>query len=195
MGTDTVDLHRGSVDVFGARVHAIGADQWDLPTPCSGWTVRDLVNHVVGEDLWCVPLLRGGTIAEVGDRFDGDVLGDDAVATWDAAARDALVAVAVPGAMEATAHLSFGDVPGEEYTLQLFADHLLHGWDLARATGGDEVLPAELVEACAAWFAEREELYRQAGAIGARAPLADDASAQDRLLAAFGRDPAAPVRS
>ncbi|HWC67708.1 MAG TPA: TIGR03086 family metal-binding protein [Acidimicrobiales bacterium] len=186
---ETPELFRAAVDVFGQHVHAIVPDQWHLPTPCPEWDVRELVNHVTGEDLWCVPLFAGSTIADVGDRFDGDVLGDDPVATWDAAAADAIAAVAAPGAMDVTTHLSFGDVPGREYTMQLFADHLIHGWDLARAIGADEALPDELVDALATWFADREELYRGAGVIGPKVAAADGASAQDRLLAAFGRTP------
>jgi uncharacterized protein (TIGR03086 family) len=186
---ETPELFRAAVGVFGQRVHAIAEDQWQLPTPCPDWNVRELVNHVTGEDLWCVPLLAESTIAEVGDRFDGDVLGDDPFATWDTAAAAAVAAVAAPGAMDVTTHLSFGDVPGREYTMQLFADHLVHGWDLARAIGADETLPGELVDALATWFADREELYRGAGAIGPKIELAEGANAQDRLLAAFGRTP------
>src|SRR3954465_5133112 len=79
MDLDT--LYRRTVDVWTDRVKGVGPDQWDGPTPCSGWSVRELINHVVGEDLWTVPLVGGSTIEEVGDRFDGDVLGDDPVGT------------------------------------------------------------------------------------------------------------------
>jgi hypothetical protein len=72
---------------------------------------------------------------------------------------------------------------------QLFADHLIHGWDLAVGTGGDRTLDPESVQACLAWFEGREEMYRAGGAIGPRVDVASDATAQDRLLAAFGRDP------
>ena len=57
----------------------VGEDQWGAPTPCADWDVRELVNHVAGEDLWTAPLLEGSTIEEVGDRFDGDLLGDDPI--------------------------------------------------------------------------------------------------------------------
>ena len=56
-----------------------------------------------------------------------------------------------------TVHLSFGDVPAEEYAHQLAADHMIHGWDLAVATGGDTSMDPELVEALAAWFAGNED--------------------------------------
>ena len=74
-----------AVAEFDARVRQIGDHQWQAPTPDEDWSVRDLVNHLVGEDLWAPPLLAGSTIAEVGDRFDGDVLGADPQAAWTAA--------------------------------------------------------------------------------------------------------------
>ncbi len=151
--------------------------------------MRELVNHVVGENVWTPPLFAGTTVAEVGDRFDGDLLGDDPVAAWDASAGEALAAVGAPGAMERTVHLSFGDLPGNEYASQLFADYLVHGWDLATAVGGNTRLDPDLVIACTEWFASVEEAYRSAGAIGARPGLPPDADPQTVLLAMFGRAP------
>ena len=58
------------------------------------WTVRDLANHVTNENLWTVPLIKGSTMDEVGDRFDGDVLGDDPIGSALAAARAAVTAMA-----------------------------------------------------------------------------------------------------
>ena len=63
----------------------------------------------------------------------------------------------------------------------------MHGWDLAAATGGDTRFDPEVVAAIADWFAEREELYRGAGAIGAAERKTGDP--QDDLIASFGRDP------
>ena len=73
--------------------------------------------------------------------------------------------------MDRIVHLSFGDFPGSEYTLQLFADHLIHAWDLARGVGADEHLDEKLVTSCATWFEAVEEAYRGAGAIAARPPV------------------------
>ena len=179
-------MRRGAQE-FGARVAQISAGQWAAATPCSDWTVRDLVSHLVSEDLWAVPLFAGSTISEVGNRFDGDVLGADPPGSWASASARAVEAAAEPGAMERTVHLSFGDFPGREYAMQLFADHLIHAWDLARAIGADDRLDAELVGACATWFAGMEDGYRSAGAVGARPPVPDSADPQARLLAMFGR--------
>ena len=176
-----------AVAEFDARVGQIGDHQWQAPTPDEDWTVRDLVNHVVGEDLWAPPLLAGSTIAEVGDRFDGDVVGADPKAAWAAASAGAVRAAGEDGAMDRIVHLSFGDFPGREYALQLLADHLIHAWDLARAIGTDERLDAMLVASCATWFDAVEDAYRSAGAIAPRPPVPGDADAQTVLLARFGR--------
>lgn len=183
---DVPELYRRASAEFTRRAHGIG-DRWTAPTPCQGWDVRQLVHHLVEEERWAPPLFAGETIDEVGERLDGDLLGADAVASLEDAAAAALDAVQDAGAMQRTVHLSFGDVPGEEYALQLAADHLVHAWDLARATGGDEELDPDAVAAVREWFADREALYREAGAIGPRVLVPSDAGPQDDLLARFGR--------
>lgn len=186
---DIVELHRAASERFGSLVRAVRPEQWSDPTPCAEWTVRDLVGHLVYENLWTVPLLSGATLEEVGDRFEGDVLGGDPVGAYTDAASAAIAAVAADGALDGTVHLSYGPESALEYTWQLFTDHLVHGWDLARAIGADETIPAPLVRACSLWFASHEDLYRSAGAVGPRIPLPrEDADEQARLLAAFGRD-------
>jgi uncharacterized protein (TIGR03086 family) len=185
-----VDLYRRSLVEFTERVRQVRPEQWSAPTPCADWDVRALVNHVVGEQRWTVPLFEGATIAEVGDRFDGDLLGNDPIGSAVEAAGQADAAVAQPGVVDRTVQLSFGPTPAEEYIWQLLADHVVHGWDVAAAIGAGQRLDPELVQASAKWFAEREDMYRQGGAIGPRVELPPDADDQDRLLAAFGRDPA-----
>lgn len=180
-------LYLQSCDVFDVRVRSVADDQWSAPTPCTDWSVRDLVNHVVVEDLWLPPLLDGKTVADVGDTFAGDQLGTDPVAAWSRAVDRARAAAAEPGAEGRTVHLSYGDEKASEYLMQMFTDHLIHAWDLAAATGGDTELPAELVDACAVWFADRESTYRSGGAVGDRVPVNPGVDPQTRLLAAFGR--------
>jgi uncharacterized protein (TIGR03086 family) len=184
---DLNTLYHRTVESWADRVNAVRPDQWDNPTPCREWSVRELTNHVTGEDLWTPPLMQGSTIEEVGDRFDGDLLGNDPIRASLGAAREAIRAVADSLRDGGTVHLSYGEEKMEEYVHQLAADHLVHGWDLAVATGGDRRLDPSLVHAVAAWFADREELYRAAGAIGAAAT--PTGLPQGDLLAAFGRDP------
>ena len=179
-------LHRRAVEHWVARVAAVNDDDWGDPTPCAAWSVRDLVNHVVAEELWTAPLLRGRTIDEVGSQFDGDVLGANPLVTARTAADAALADVDEMVPVGGRVHLSYGETDMAEYVRQLCADHLIHGWDLAAATGGDTSMDPELVAEVAAWFAERETLYRGAGVVGPRQSGA--ACPQSELLAGFGRD-------
>lgn len=178
-------FHR-TVECWADHVNGVDAGLWDAPTPCAEWRVRDLVNHVAGEDLWTVPLMEGSTIVDVGDRFDGDILGDDPIRAALAAASGATSAVAAMLPERATVHLSYGEEKAGEYVRQLAADHLVHAWDLAVATGQDTRLDPHLVAEVAAWFADREDLYRASGVVGARPGAGGDP--QSDLLAAFGRD-------
>jgi uncharacterized protein (TIGR03086 family) len=185
---DLNTLYHRTVECWADRVNAVPAERWDAPTPCRDWSVRDLTNHVVGEDRWTIPLMRGRTIADVGDSLDGDLLGDDPARSALDAAKEATTVVAevLPGG--GTVQLSYGEERMEEYVHQLAADHLVHSWDLAVATGGDPRLDPHLVAEVAAWYADREELYRGAGAVGPRAM--SHGGAQADLLSAFGRDAA-----
>jgi uncharacterized protein (TIGR03086 family) len=109
------------------------------------------------------------------------------VATWEQAVAEARAAI---GAADpaTTVHLSYGDRTAAEYVNEVGTDVLIHTWDLARAVGADERLPADLVAQVAEWFPAAEELWRSAGVIAARPAVPDDADAQTKLLAMFGRD-------
>jgi uncharacterized protein (TIGR03086 family) len=189
---DVPELYRRASTGFAARVHGI-AGRWAAPTPCADWDVRALVRHVVEEEHWAPHLLAGQTIAQVGDQLAGDLLGIDPISAYDAAAAAAEAAVAEPEAMHRTVHLSFGDVPGSEYAMQLAADHLVHTWDLAVALDLDPTLDHEAVAAVHTWFGPMEDTYRGAGLIGPRTQLPAGSGQQDELLAMFGRTPVMPA--
>lgn len=187
ISVDVRQFHRAAVERFSERVDGVPDDAWTQPTPCADWDVRALVNHVVGENLWMVPLLGGSTVADVGSALDGDLLGTDPKAAWHSSVGPALEAVERTP-LDQTVHLSFGDFPASEYLWQLTTDVLIHGWDLARATGQEEEMPAHLVEACSRWFDNVEDAYRGAGAIGAKVDVSSDDPAAV-LLGRFGRTP------
>jgi uncharacterized protein (TIGR03086 family) len=182
---ELIEQYRRSVAGFTERLAQVRPDQWSAPTPCAEWDVRALVNHIVYEERWMPPLFGGATIAEVGDRFEGDLLGSNPVVSAAEAAREAEAAVE----LDRTVHLSFGDLPGSEYLRQLIADHLVHAWDLAAAIGADRALDPEVVRDCARWYADQEDAYRSSGAVGPRVSVPSSAGEQDRLIGAFGRDP------
>ena len=183
---DLVSLYTSTVRTWLSKVAAVEADQWELPTPCQDWNVRELVNHVVGEDLWTVPLLDGKSVADVGDAFEGDLLGSEPVARAQAVGVAAIdsAAAAVPGG--GAVYLSYGEDSIDNYVHQLAADHLVHGWDLAAATGQERDLDRQEVAGVAVWFADWEEAYRSSGVVGPR--TTSGGNPQSDLLAGFGRD-------
>src|SRR5438477_2611737 len=125
------EFHARALDATRAFVARINDDQWNAPTPNSDWDVRELLNHVVGGNLWVAPLVEGKSIEEVGDRYDGDILGDDPVAAYEQSAKEAAAAVNAPGAMQASCAVAYGPVPGAVYVGHRFIDLVIHGWDLA----------------------------------------------------------------
>ncbi len=57
--SDLLELFNLGLAEFGKRVRRVGADQWTAATPCSEWDVRTLVDHVVDEQVWAPPLMAG----------------------------------------------------------------------------------------------------------------------------------------
>ena len=86
-------------------------------------------------------------------------------------------------------HLSYGDRSAADYCREMILDLVVHGWDLGRATGGDERLDPELVAMAYDYIAPVAELWRQAGAFGPAVPVPEGADQQTRLLALVGRHP------
>ena len=185
--TDIAELHAQALDATGRVVAGIPPGRWHAGTPCQGWDVRALLNHVVAGNLWAAELAAGGTIERVGDRFDGDVLGPDPARSYDRSAAAAAAAFRRPGALEAPCAVSYGPVPGSVYAGHRFLDVFIHGWDLAAATGQDTTLDPGLMEACREVIEPQLELFRQAGAIGEALPAGPAATTQTRFLAALGR--------
>jgi uncharacterized protein (TIGR03086 family) len=186
---DLADVHARALRATGLLVAAVGSDQWANPTPCDDWDVRTLVNHVVSGNWWAGELAAGKTIEEVGDRLDGDVLGDDPAAAYESSAVVAEAVFRAPGAMDAMCAVSYGPVPGSVYAGHRFIDVLVHGWDLAKGTGQGTTLDAELAEACWAVVEPQAELLRGSGAFDTDVAAPEGADTQTRLLAALGRRP------
>ncbi|MFH8366851.1 TIGR03086 family metal-binding protein [Streptomyces sp. NPDC018031] len=185
---ETLTRYGQALDLFSDRVHAARPDQWDAPTPCTEWSVRDLVNHLTVEQLWVPPLVQDGrTTEDLGDAFDGDVLGEDPVAAWDRAAAAAREAFAAPGALDRTVGLSYGDTSAEDYCSQMTADAVVHGWDLARAVGADERIPDELLAFTAREVTPYAGDLAQTGLFAAPVEPPPGADAQTALLALLGR--------
>jgi uncharacterized protein (TIGR03086 family) len=185
--TDIAKLHAQALDATGRIVRGVPADRWHAATPCVGWDARALVNHLVSGNLWAGELAAGGTIERVGTRLDGDLLGDDPAGAYEESAAAAAAVFRRPGALDAPCAVSYGPVPGAVYAGHRFLDVLVHGWDLAVASGQDYALDPHLMQACRQTIEPQLEAFRAAGAIGPEVAVPADASAQTRFLALLGR--------
>jgi uncharacterized protein (TIGR03086 family) len=185
--TEPIALFERATSAFGRHVHSIGPERWHDPTPCSEWDVRMLVNHVAVEQLWVPPLVEGLGVADVGDRLDGDQLGEDPRAAWDGAVAAAVAAFASEGGLEGTVSLSYGERPTSEYCWEVTVDTLVHTWDLARAIGAHERLDDELVELAYEQVLPLADQLQESGMYAPPVPVPPDAPTQTRLLGLFGR--------
>lgn len=186
---DQSDAYTRALAEFGRRVHAVGPDQWQNGTPCADWDVRDLVGHLVSEQLWVTPLLTGQTVEQVGDRFEGDNLGGDPVGAWDRASEAAREAFAAPGALDRDVHLSYGLRPAREYQMEMLCDLVVHAWDLGRGIGFTEPLDSELVHLVIGHTAPHLPMLAASGLFDPPVPVPEDADPQSRMAAMYGRDP------
>ncbi|MGH3751697.1 MAG: TIGR03086 family metal-binding protein [Pseudonocardiaceae bacterium] len=172
-----------AMSAVGQLIDGIRDDQWSAPTPCTDWTVRDVIYHLVGINLVFVARLNDQTPPERGT----DVLGDGPAGAYRDSGVAAQGAFEQPGVLERTYHSPLGAATGAELLHWRIADLLAHGWDLARATGQPAELPEDLAEQ--ALFFARVQLATmpRTGRFGPAQPVADDASAIDRLVAFLGR--------
>ncbi|HEX3425292.1 MAG TPA: TIGR03086 family metal-binding protein [Acidimicrobiales bacterium] len=173
------------LDAMERVITGIGDDQWADPTPCAEWSVGDVVNHVVGGNLRFAQAIAGEETAVPDPAQDADA---NPVGAFHASATAVLEAFRTPGALEKVVTVPFGTVPGIVALHLRLTEILVHGWDLARATGQDAQFPEEV--------AEQELRFSQAKVgevppgrkpFGPPQPVPNDAAAIDRLAACLGR--------
>jgi len=176
------DLARACA-LTGDLIDRIAPGQWTAPTPCTEWSVRDVVNHLVGTNLLFVAMFEGSPMPERG----ADRLGTDPAGAFRRSAAKVQAAAALPGVLERSQTTPVGVATGAERLQWRIVDLLAHGWDLVQATGGAVELPEDLVEQALTFV--RAELPGQprAGRFGDPQPIRDDAPAIDRLAALTGR--------
>lgn len=186
--TQELDLLRTARADLQARVEQIGADQWDLPTPCDDWTVRDLVAHLTAGNQMSVDLLNGATVDEAVARLQAAAATDNPVGDFIQASDAQEAAFAEDGAMERICHHRLGDMPGAQIVGLRLTDLSGHAWDLSRALGIDETLPQDVVEAVWERVQPLAPILPATGMFAEpQGDLADDASTQDKLLHTLGR--------
>ncbi len=152
----------------------ISDDDWDKPTTCPDWTVRELVDHAMH---W--QAMGGGVLGA------GTAPGDE----WSSIHSALGAAFQDPANLEGNTE-AFGGMPKQGVAGLVIGDLLIHSWDLARSIGADETLPAEAVESTLFGLQRLpEQMLRGETMFGAAVEVADDASSQDKLLAFVGRQP------
>jgi uncharacterized protein (TIGR03086 family) len=175
-------LYRAATNRAVAVVETVTPDQLGWPTPCSEWTVQQLIDHLVAGTEYLLAAASGRQPVSTESTTNGD---------YRRGVQQVLAAVVQPGAMENICVSPLGfEWPVAQAVAGTFMDVLIHTWDLARATHQDERLDPALVGACTAMFVpEMPRRGREAGIIGPEVSVGQDASAQDRLLAVMGRRP------
>lgn len=194
MSTTPIDQLASTLRTVEQLVATVGEEQWSQPTPCAGWTVRDLVNHVVLGSQTFTGILRGEQAPspeEMGRLRSSDQLGDDPLPAYREAADGLLAAFGQPGVLEQTFPLPIGPAPGIAALHLRIVEMLVHGWDLAQATGQPARFSDDIVEPALAFTQRRLADLPPAppgqGPFGPPQPVLDDAPAVDRLAAVLGR--------
>ncbi|NNC81177.1 MAG: TIGR03086 family protein [Acidimicrobiales bacterium] len=188
---DVFEAFSQSRQEFETRLRQVGDDQWDLPTPCPDWSVRDLVNHMLLGTRMSVQLLAGASRDEVLAGLNDDLVTDDPVGDFVALADQMEAGFAAPGGLEGTVNHPMGEIPRQMFLGFRMTDNAVHGWDLARAIGVDDQFDETLAEQM--WENAKPNAAMLAGSgvfgDGASGDVDEGASNQAKLLDALGRRP------
>jgi uncharacterized protein (TIGR03086 family) len=166
-----------------AVVRGIRPDDLDAPTPCRDWTVRQLVDHLLEwgpalvaaagkEEVTPVPV-SGADPADLEPHFAALEKAWSEPSAWEGATR-------LGGPMELPAPMIGGMV---------LAEVMVHGWDLAIATGQHPTWPDALLAPVHEEVAKTAEQGREMGVYGPAVAVPDDAPLLDRILGLTGRNP------
>ena len=151
----------------------------EADTPCDAWDVRQLMNHMLETQQYFVRSARGEKASPPSSEEPPTLMGDDPVRDFERARAETMETFGEPGVIEKT-----GPAIGIAT-----ADQLLHGWDLAKATGQDATMPDDLAEMAYETVHGRFTDEQRKGVFKPEVAIAENASAQDKLLAYTGRNP------
>ena len=172
----------------GELIARVRPEQWSAPTPCTDWTVRRLVDHLIGMNRVFTALLAGEPPPQ---RPAADHVERDPAGTYRDSAARLLAEFELPGALERGYGGPLGAATGAERLQIRLYDLLAHGWDLARATGQPAELPDDVAEQSLKFVRVQLTEDARPGRFGPAQPVAGDAPAIERLVAFLGR-PVAP---
>lgn len=182
---NVVDLDRRAALGTAALIDATSLGQYAAPTPCADWTVRDLLTHLIAGNVKYVEIGRGKEWA----RGAPDVVLDDDPGLMYRRTMDAMLeAWEQPGVLDRDTALPVGRGRAELALYLHLGETLVHGWDIARATGQLCLWDAEVVEPSLTQFKSWLPAQRPPGSPFSDATaVADDAAPIDRLAAYLGR--------
>jgi uncharacterized protein (TIGR03086 family) len=178
-----------AADAAARTVGSVTAAQFGDPTPCAEWDVRTLLNHLI---LWTS---YSAERRAHGESVSGELMARDFAAEPDFAAAyraqldRALAAWADPAAWERELNVMGAATAAADVAALLIAEMVLHGWDLAAATGQSYAVGGKAVAAARAAVEANAEMFRQYKGFAEPIPVPDGAPVLDRLLALSGRDP------
>lgn len=189
--SEIADRYRARADAFQRKVAAVTPDAWDNPSPCADWTARDVVGHVV--DMHHVMLRSVEREPTAAPSLREDPLGAFLSARTDV---EALLEDSELAASQCSTPM--GPMTVEDHIDGVASqDLVIHGWDLARATGQDDTIDPQEVERMWPDAQNIGEELRTPGAFGPgivvfgpEVAVPADAPLQDRLLGLMGRHPA-----
>jgi uncharacterized protein (TIGR03086 family) len=185
---DAVHAFYRAQDSFDAVLAAVGPDQWDIPSYCPGWTVRDVTGHVIWfqEQLlrWATGVPYDDRTGAPGAAHPGGMTGPDPIPAWRSARDKARTSLAAQP-LDRPVRLGGDLVPLSAVLRRLAIDHLAHSWDIGYPIGLDVRLDPELVAASFPWA--HDFVVRQPGGFGAEIIVPSDADEQTRWLAFLGR--------
>ena len=175
---DPLALHRQALDVAQHVVDGIDRSQFELPTPCDEWNVRQVLEHIIGGNRRVA-----GNPAVEGE----DVIGDDLSGAYASSAAGAAAAFEAEGGLDRTYTLKIGEFPGHFAVLARSTDQLAHAWDLAKATGMPTDLSPELYAMALETLQSRFATVGRSSSFADEKPVPDGATAADRFAAFAGR--------
>lgn len=179
--SDAIDRYQLVATGFDERVKAVRPDQWDAPSPCEGWTARDVVAHVVRNHQSMAAAATGGEAAESAPDVDP-------AQAWSAAYDGMRALTDDPEMLSKTVNGPTGPVPLEQALGSLVSmDTHIHTWDLARAVGGDEHLDPGIVHMAFQMLQPMDAMIRQPGIFGPKLDPPAGADEQTQLLYFLGR--------
>ncbi|HEV7650875.1 MAG TPA: TIGR03086 family metal-binding protein [Actinophytocola sp.] len=190
---DMRELDMRAIAATKRIVERVKPAQLGGPTPCAGWTLRDLLVHMVGNNNGFADAARGRP--GDADVWDGAGVGDEPQLEFAAsAARVAEAFRSVEPLAGTFAILGYGDVPAARAVGMHLIDYLTHGWDVAVSIGEDPALDEEscraVLEIGAGWPLDSPRIWGPGTAFGYRVEVPADAPVADRMLGFLGRDPA-----